>query len=82
MKEEFKNEKELTKRLDAYKVDIPTKKLAIKQSAFDRFIRYLASPAKDPLEKLSDSSSGYMFLKLFPLACGIFLAVMQIVLFM
>lgn len=28
MKEEFKNEKELTKLLDAYKVDIPTKKLA------------------------------------------------------
>lgn len=78
MKEDFKNEEELTNLLDTYKVDVPTKKLFVKQSAFNRFIRYLGSPAKDPLEKLSDSNNGYLFLKLFPLACGIFLAMVQI----
>ncbi|MGN7476334.1 hypothetical protein ACTHOQ_00650 [Solibacillus silvestris] len=79
MKEEFKNEEELKKMLDHYNVKIPIKKLADRQSAFNRFIRFLGSPAKDPLEKLSDSSNGYVFLKLFPLACGLFLAIMQII---
>ncbi|MBD8036348.1 hypothetical protein H9635_06290 [Solibacillus sp. A46] len=78
MKEDFKNEEELTNLLDTYKIDVPTKKLSVKQSPFNRFIRYLGSPAKDPLEKLSDSNNGYLFLKLFPLASGIFLAMIQI----
>ena len=46
MKEDFNNEKELANLLDAYKVDIPTKKLAAKQSMYQRFIRYLASPTR------------------------------------
>ena len=78
MKEDFKNDEELTNLLDTYKVDIPTKKLSIRQSAFNRFIRYLGSPANDPLAKLSDSNNGYLFLKLFPIACGIFLAMLQV----
>ncbi|MEK3765439.1 hypothetical protein [Solibacillus sp. FSL K6-4121] len=78
MKEDFKNEEELANLLDTYKIDVPTKKLAVKQSPFSRFIRYLGSPAKDPLEKLSDSNNGYLFLKLFPIVCGIFLAMVQI----
>lgn len=78
MKEDFKNEEKLTNLLDTYKVEVPTKKLSVKQSPFNRFIRYLGSPAKDPLEKLSDSNNGYLFLKLFPIACGLFLAIVQI----
>jgi len=77
MKEDFNNEKELAFLLDAYKVDIPTKKLATKQSMYQRFIRYLASPTQDPLEKLTDSTNGYMLTKILPLACGLFLALIQ-----
>ena len=77
MKEEFNSEDKLTNLLDAYKVEIPTKKLALKQSKYQRFIRYLTSPTKDPLEALTDSSNGYVFLKLFPLAFGLFLAIIQ-----
>ena len=78
MKEDFKNEEELANLLDTYKVDVPTKKLSVKQSPFNRFIRYLGSPAKDPLADLSEGKNGYLFLKLFPIACGIFLALVQI----
>ena len=77
MRDEFKEEKELANLLDAYKIDIPTKKLATKQSMFQRFIRYLGSPAKDPLEKLTDSKNSYVLTKVIPLACGLFLAILQ-----
>ena len=43
MKEDFNNEKKLANLLEAYKVDIPTKKLATKQSMYQCFILYLAS---------------------------------------
>lgn len=77
MKDEFKDDKELANLLDAYKVDIPTKKLAVKQPIYQRFIRFLGSPAKDPLEKLTDSTNGYRLSKLLPLACGLLLSIIQ-----
>lgn len=77
MNEEFKKEKELSNMLDSYKVDIPVAKLAQKQSTFQRFIRYLGSPTNDPFEKLTNQSSGYLFFKIFPVACGLFLAILQ-----
>ena len=63
--------------LDDYQVHIPVKKLATKQSLYQRFLRYLTSPATDPLEKITDSIKGYSFLKFFPLACGLFIAIVQ-----
>ncbi|MEG0384018.1 MAG: hypothetical protein RR642_04600 [Solibacillus sp.] len=77
MKEEFKNEQNLTKMLDHYDVKIPKEMLLTKQSMYQRFIRYLASPAQDPFEKLIESANGYNFLKLFPLAMGLLLAIIQ-----
>ena len=77
MKEEFKHEEQLTKILDQYDVNIPKEKLLIKQSPYQRFSRYLASPAQDPFEKLIESANGYNFLKLFPLAMGLVLAIIQ-----
>lgn len=76
MKEDIKDE-ELAKWLDHYEVKVPAKKLAIKQTPFQRFIRFLGSPAPDPLEKLSDSAGGFHFLNLFPLAAGVFFAILQ-----
>lgn len=77
MKEDIKQDEELAKWLDHYDVQMPTKKLAIKQSPFQRFIHFLGSPAPDPLEKLSESTGGFHFLMLFPLAAGVFLAILQ-----
>lgn len=77
MREEFKNEQNLTKMLDHYDVKIPKEKLLTKQSMYQRFIRYLASPAQDPFEKLIESTDGYNFLKFFPLAMGLLLAIIQ-----
>lgn len=77
MKEEIKQDEELTKWLDHYEVKIPMKKMTIKQTPFQRFIRFLGSPAPDPLEKLSESARGFHFLKLFPLAAGVFIAILQ-----
>lgn len=78
MNEEFKKEKELTNMLDSYKIDIPVTKLAQKQSTFQRFIRYLGSPTKDPFENCTNQSNGYLFFKIFPVVCGLFLAILQV----
>lgn len=77
MKEEINKDEELAKWLAHYEVTVPTKKLAMKQTSYQRFIRYLGSPAKDPLENLADSTQGFHFLKLFPLAAYLFLAILQ-----
>lgn len=78
MNEEFKKEKELTNMLDSYKIDIPVTKLAQKQSTFQRFIRYLGSPTKDPFENCTNHSNGYLFLNISPVICGLFLAIIQV----
>ena len=64
MKEEFKDETELSKQLDQYKIAIPKDKLNKKLTLYERFIRYLASPTKDPLEHVTTSSYGLLSLKL------------------
>ncbi|MEK4386145.1 hypothetical protein MKZ25_10090 [Solibacillus sp. FSL W7-1464] len=78
MNEEFNKEKELSNMLDSYKFDIPVTKLAQKQSTFQRFIRYLGSPSKDPLENCTNQSNGYLFFNIFPVVCGLFLAILQV----
>jgi len=77
MKEEFKKEIELSKQLDLYKVVIPKHKLNQKLNIYQRFIRYLASPTKDPLEQVTASSTGFLSFKILPLACGLLLALLQ-----
>lgn len=77
MKEEFREETELTKQLDQYKITIPTQQLSKKRSRYERFIRYLASPTKDPLEHVTASSSGLLLLKVLPLPAVILLALLQ-----
>lgn len=79
MKNEIKKDEELSRLLDQYEVRIP-KKLYEKPSTWQRFVQYLCSPTKDPFEEVSNSSSGFTFLRLFPLACGFVLAVMQAIL--
>ena len=82
MKDEFQHEKELMKQLNAYKVNIPKDKLAMKQTSWQRFIRYLASPAPDPLQKVTESLKGLRIAQALPLGSGIVIALIQVVLMM
>lgn len=77
MKEEFKEETELSKQLEQYKITIPTEQLNKKRSHFDRFLRYLTSPTKDPLEQVTASSTGLLFLKVLPVPAVLLLALLQ-----
>lgn len=76
MKEDVKDE-QLTNLLDRYEVTVPREKLLAKQTVYQRFIRYLASPAKDPLERWTEQASGFVLVKVIPIACGLLLAVLQ-----
>lgn len=82
MKDEFRNEKQLMERLDAYEVRIPKDKLAMKQTSWQRFIRYLGSPAPDPLQNVTESFKGLRLARAIPLGSGIVIAVIQVVVMM
>lgn len=77
MKEEFKDELKLLKQLDQYKVEVPKHKLIKKLTPYERFIRYLASPTKDPLENVTATASGFLSLKALPLVAGLLFALLQ-----
>ena len=76
MKNDIKKDEELSRLLDQYEVRIPDK-LYEKPSMWQRFVQYICSPTKDPFEEVSDSTAGFAFLRVFPLACGFVLAVIQ-----
>lgn len=76
MIEEFKEETQLSKQFDQYKItSLPSD--CKKRSHFERFLRYLASPTKDPLERMTASSSGLLLLKVLSVPAVIFLAFLQ-----
>ncbi|MCT6923216.1 hypothetical protein [Metasolibacillus sp.] len=77
LNDEWKEEHELQRRLDQFDVQIPEKLVTYKKSRWDRFITYLGSPAKDPLEKWNSTSTGYTMLRIAPIICGFVLAVVQ-----
>lgn len=81
MKNEIKKDEELSRLLDQFEVRMP-KRLYEKPSKWQRFVQYLCSPTKDPLEEVSDSTTGFAFLRVFPLACGFVLAVIQAIVLM
>lgn len=80
MKDAFKNEKQLMQKLDAYEVRVPEEKFTDKPSSWQRFIRYLASPAQDPLEKLTVTIKGLSLSRIIPLASGVFITIFQLLL--
>lgn len=77
MKEEFNEETELSKQLEHYKIKIPTEQLQKKRAHLERFLRYLASPTKNPLEHMTASSSGLLLLKVLPVPVVLLLALLQ-----
>ncbi|AVK84671.1 hypothetical protein C3943_14390 [Lysinibacillus sp. B2A1] len=80
LKNEFHKEQWLKDSLDHDKVEIPKQLITHKKSRWQRFIQYLASPTKDPLEPICSSSVGYNSLKLLPIVTAVFITIIQILL--
>ncbi|MEK4228240.1 hypothetical protein [Solibacillus sp. FSL H8-0538] len=80
MKEDIKKDKALMQHLEQYKVEVPAFTSKTKKTSWNRFIHYLASPTKDPLEQLSTSSAGYISLKVVPLVAAFVITVIQVLL--
>lgn len=78
LKDEFHKEPQLKSSLDEYKVEVPKQLMHFKKSRWQRFLQYLASPTKDPLEPICTSSRGFTSLKVVPIVCGIFITIVQI----
>lgn len=78
LKDELKKEDKLKKELDQFHVIVPKQKLIQKQTAWQRFIRFLASPAKDPLEKTTVTLTGLNLTRTIPLTLGIGISIIQV----
>ncbi|MFD1413108.1 hypothetical protein [Oceanobacillus jeddahense] len=78
LKDEFNKEDTLKKELDQFQVIIPEQKLRQKQTSWQRFIHYLASPAKDPLEKATVTLTGLNLTRMVPLALGVGVSIIQL----
>jgi hypothetical protein len=61
----FKKDPYLRTKLDEYHVEVPD--FPRKPNRWGRFINFLASPAKDPIEPLVSTSGGVLLLKVAPL---------------
>ncbi|MFJ7951089.1 hypothetical protein ACIQZG_06100 [Lysinibacillus sp. NPDC096418] len=78
LKDEFNNEPQLKNSLDEYEIEVPKQLTHFKKSRWQRFIHYLASPTKDPLEPICSSSIGYTSLKVIPIVTAIFITIIQL----
>ncbi|CEI81881.1 hypothetical protein J18TS1_17090 [Oceanobacillus oncorhynchi subsp. incaldanensis] len=78
LKDEFNEEDKLKEELDRFQVIVPEQKRRQKQTAWQRFIHYLASPAKDPLEKATVTLTGLNLTRMVPLALGVGMSVIQL----
>lgn len=75
----FDRERFLSSKLDEYHVNVPD--FPMKRSKWDRFLRFLASPAKNPLEPIITSSDGMLLVKAGPLIAVAVLAIIQVLIF-
>ncbi|QDP99077.1 hypothetical protein FOH38_00130 [Lysinibacillus fusiformis] len=80
LKDEFHKESQLKNNFDQYEVELPKQLMRYKKSRWQRFIQYLVSPTKDPLEPICTSSVGFTLLKIVPLGAAIFMTILQILL--
>ncbi|MGE7910346.1 hypothetical protein [Lysinibacillus xylanilyticus] len=80
LKDEFQKEQWLKDSLDHDKLEIPQQLMTYKKSRWQRFLQYLASPTKDPLEPICTSSVGYTSLKVVPIVAAVFITILQILL--
>ncbi|WP_416828235.1 hypothetical protein [Ectobacillus polymachus] len=71
----FNKDHYLCTKLDEYHVDIPD--FPMKYSRWERFINFLASPAKDPVDPFISTTDGVMLLKIVPIIGTAALALIQ-----
>ena len=81
MKKEFEKEDQLRQALDAYTVDIPKNRLAMKQSLPDRVLMYLFSPGKNPFDHVAASKNVFTSFKMMPLFVVFILSIIQTIYF-
>lgn len=78
MRQDLNKDHHLRKRLDEYHVNIPD--FPMKPNRWERFIHFLASPAKDPLDPLISTPNGLLVLKLVPIIGTTAIAFIQVLL--
>ncbi|GAB0171558.1 hypothetical protein LSPCS325_49950 [Lysinibacillus sp. CTST325] len=80
LKDEFQKEQWLKDSLDDDKVQIPQQLMTHKKSRWQRFLQYLASPTKDPIEPICTSTIGYTSLKIVPIVAAVCITILQVLL--
>lgn len=78
----FKKELHLRTKLDEYHVDIPNFPMQSRGKRWERFINFLASPAKDPIEPLISTTAGFAVLKLAPIIGMAVISILQLFFFL
>ncbi|MFJ8260178.1 hypothetical protein ACIQ4Z_23795 [Peribacillus asahii] len=76
----FNKDHHLCTKLDEYHVDIPD--FPMKASRWERFVNFLASPTKDPLDSLISTADGVMLLKIAPIIGTVAWASIQVFIFL
>ncbi len=74
-KDPFDHDEYLKSRLDQYKVDVP--EFEMKRSRTDRWVHYLASPAKNPFDPLLDTMRTWTLAKVIPVVLSAGVACLQ-----
>jgi len=78
MSQDLNKNHHLRKKLDEYHVNIPD--FQMKPNRWERFIHFLASPSKDPLEPLLSTTNGVLVLKLVPIIGTVAIAFIHVLL--
>lgn len=78
----FKKELHLRTKLDEYHVEIPDFPMQSKGKRWERLINFLASPAKDPIEPLISTTSGFAVLKFAPIMGMAAISIIQLFFFL
>ncbi|TDL31301.1 hypothetical protein E2R51_13080 [Jeotgalibacillus sp. S-D1] len=74
----FKNDQFIKSKLDEYHVEIPDIPIRTKTKRWDRFISYLGSPAKNPIEPAVSTTNRLLLVKTVPLVGAAVLTLLQV----
>lgn len=77
----FKNEHFVKAKLDEYHVEIPDFPIRTKLKRWDRFITYLGSPARNPIEPAVSTTNRLLLVKTVPLVGGAVISLLQVLVF-
>lgn len=75
----LEKEKLLRNKLNEYHVEVPDFPMKNNRGKLERLIAFLASPAKDPFEKIIISHNGVLHLKVAPILVVLALSLLQLI---